>query len=87
MIYANQGITETIVYSGQQSLNGWTITITGKEGRDRVETVIDMSVTLQTDKRYYLYWLCPTLAEIEYFYEIKSDLQTIDKGILRYGMV
>tara|TARA_R110002153_G_scaffold189041_4_gene341888 strand:+ start:3379 stop:3636 length:258 start_codon:yes stop_codon:yes gene_type:complete len=83
MIYASEGTVETLVYSEQNLLTNWTITITGKKGRDITTETIAMVVLIDASRRYYLKWICPSLSQIEYDYEIKSDVQIIDKGILR----
>lgn len=83
MLYCQEGITETQVYSSIEGLGNWTITIQKKESRERVEDIISMTELGSTDTRYLLEWTCPVLTIVESTYEIKSGTKLIDKGILR----
>ncbi len=87
MLYAEEGTNETFVYSERSGLNDWTITISGRDGREKIESTIDMVVTGESDKRVYLEWVAPQLGNLEFDYVIKAGDLIIDKGILRNGLV
>lgn len=84
MIFAQTGTVETYIFSEQKALTNWSITISGKSGREKTTTNVAMAVLYEADRRYKLEWTCPVLSQIEYDYEVLSDTTIIDKGILRH---
>lgn len=88
MIHLEPSEDTIYVYSGIPGLANWEITLKRKKGREIDTITLPLSVEYYGNSFYKLNFTAPpTLSTVEYDYEITADGATIDKGILRYGMV
>ena len=85
MIHAQEGINSLYVYSTNEALTDFEITLQGKEIRERVEQTYPLTLISFNNSYFELELDLPVLNSVEWSYQITSGGEIIDSGLLRYG--
>ena len=85
MIHAQEGNNTLFVYSTNEALTDFEITIQGKDIRERVEQTYPLTIIDFNNSYFELQLELPVLNSVEWSYQITSGAQIIDSGLLRYG--